>query len=86
MGTFAVPIAQWLGASVTAVTRTDSVDLVRSIGGDEVIDYRMDDFTRRRERYDGPVIDRRYTRRDAPEAIGPVGTGQARGKVVIPIR
>jgi NADPH:quinone reductase-like Zn-dependent oxidoreductase len=162
VGTFAVQIAKWLGASVTAVTRTESVDLVRSIGADEVIDYRIEDFTRRSERYDVlfdiggnrpfahcrrvmaptgvlvaigapagrwlapatrllkaaalspfgrqrlvpfiakreslalallaeltqegtilPVIDRRHTLQDAPEAIGHVGTGQARGKVVI---
>jgi NADPH:quinone reductase-like Zn-dependent oxidoreductase len=52
VGTFAVQIAKWLGASVTAVTRTESVDLVRSIGADEVIDHRKEDFTRRGERYD----------------------------------
>lgn len=165
VGTFAVQIAKWLGASVAAVTRTESVDLVRSIGADEVIDYRIEDFTHRSERYDVlfdiggnrsfahcrhvmapnavlvaigapagrwlapatrllkaaalspfgsqrlvpfickrdplalallaelteagtifPVIDRRYTLRDAPEAIGHVGTGQARGKVVIHVR
>jgi NADPH:quinone reductase-like Zn-dependent oxidoreductase len=165
VGTFAVQIAKWLGASVTAVTRTESVDLVRSIGADQVIDYRTEDFTRRRERYDVlfdiggnrsfaycrrvmapnavlvavgapagrwlapatrllkaaalspfgsrrlvplickpnpldlarlaeltqagsifPVIDRRYTLRDAPEAVGHVGTGEARGKVVIQVR
>jgi NADPH:quinone reductase-like Zn-dependent oxidoreductase len=52
VGTFAVQIAKWLGASVTAVTRTESVDLVRSIGADNVIDYHIEDFTRRSERYD----------------------------------
>jgi NADPH:quinone reductase-like Zn-dependent oxidoreductase len=52
VGTFAVQIAKWLGARVTAVTRTESVDLVRSIGADQVIDHRKEDFTRRGERYD----------------------------------
>lgn len=52
VGTFAVQIAKWLGARVTAVTRTESVDLVRSIGADEVIDHRREDVTRRGERYD----------------------------------
>jgi NADPH:quinone reductase-like Zn-dependent oxidoreductase len=52
VGTFAVQVARWLGASVTAVTRTESVDLVRSIGAAEVIDHRSEDFTRRSERYD----------------------------------
>jgi len=144
------------------VTRTECVDLVRSIGADEVIDHRIEDFTHGSERYDVlfdiggnrsfahcrrvmapkavlvavgapagrwlapatrllkaaalspfgsqrlvpfvckrdpvalallaeltqrqtivPVIDRRYPLRDASEAIGHVGRGQARGKVVI---
>ncbi len=52
VGTFAVQIAKWLGAHVTAVTRAASVDLVRSIGADEVIDHGAEDFTRRGERWD----------------------------------
>lgn len=52
VGTFAVQIAKWLGAHVTAVTRTDNMDLVRSIGADEVIDYRTEDFASRGQRYD----------------------------------
>ena len=52
VGTFAVQLAKVFGAHVTAVTRTESIDLVRSIGADEVIDYRTEDFTRRSERYD----------------------------------
>ena len=52
VGTFAVQIAKNLGAHVTAVTRSESVELVRLLGADEVIDYRKDDFTRRAERYD----------------------------------
>ena len=51
VGTFAVQIAKWLGAHVTAVTRAASVDLVRSIGADEVIDHGSEDFTRRRDRW-----------------------------------
>ncbi|HVS66867.1 MAG TPA: NAD(P)-dependent alcohol dehydrogenase [Thermoanaerobaculia bacterium] len=52
VGTFAVQIAKWLGAHVTAVTRTESVETVRSLGADEVIDHRSGDFTRRPERWD----------------------------------
>ncbi len=52
VGTFAVQIAKWLGAHVTAVTRTDSVALVQSLGADKVIDHRIEDFTRGSERYD----------------------------------
>src|ERR1041385_2019512 len=51
-GTFAVQIAKAFGAHVTAVTRTEHVDFLRSIGADQVIDYTREDFTRRVERYD----------------------------------
>lgn len=39
VGTFAVQIARALGATVTAVCSTGAVDLVRSLGADEAIDY-----------------------------------------------
>jgi len=39
VGSFAVQIARHLGAHVTGVCRTSKVDLVRSLGADEVIDY-----------------------------------------------
>ncbi len=52
VGIYAVQIAKWLGAHVTAATRTESVDLVRSLGADDVVDYRTRDFTRSNERYD----------------------------------
>jgi NADPH:quinone reductase-like Zn-dependent oxidoreductase len=51
-GTFAVQIAKAFGAHVTAVTRTEHIDLLGSIGADQVIDYTREDFTRRGERYD----------------------------------
>jgi NADPH:quinone reductase-like Zn-dependent oxidoreductase len=51
VGTFAVQVAKWLGAHVTAVTRAGSADLVRSLGADEVIDHSAEDFTRRRDRW-----------------------------------
>ena len=52
VGTFAVQIAKALGAEVTAVTSARTVETVRSIGADEVIDYTRDDFTRGKPRYD----------------------------------
>ena len=52
VGTFAVQIAKALGAHVTAVTGPRNLDLVRTLGADEVIDYTKEDVTRRRERYD----------------------------------
>jgi NADPH:quinone reductase-like Zn-dependent oxidoreductase len=52
VGTFAVQIAKALGAEVTAVCGPASVDTVRAIGADHVIDYTQTDFTRTGERYD----------------------------------
>ncbi len=157
VGTFAVQIAKSFGADVTGVCSTRNVDMVRSIGADQVIDYTREDFTRSGQRYDfildnvgnrslsecrrvltprgahqpnsdmggmggvfkvlalslfvrrqgrpflslpknedlvvlkeliesgkvTPVIDRTYPLSEAPEAIGYVGAGHARGKVVI---
>jgi NADPH:quinone reductase-like Zn-dependent oxidoreductase len=53
-GTAAVQLAKHhFGAHVTAVCNTKNVDLVRSLGADEVLDYtRGEDFTKRGETYD----------------------------------
>jgi NADPH:quinone reductase-like Zn-dependent oxidoreductase len=52
VGTFAVQIAKALGAHVTAASRTENMDLLRSLGADDVIDYTKEDFTKRSQRYD----------------------------------
>ncbi len=52
VGTYAVQIAKSLGATVTGVSSTRNLDLVRSIGADHVIDYTTTDFTQGAERYD----------------------------------
>ena len=61
VGTFAVQIAKALGARVTAVTGPRNVDLVTSLGADEVVDHSKEDVTRRGGRYDA-VIDISATR------------------------
>src|SRR5947209_5697178 len=52
VGTFAVQIAKTFGADVTGVCSTRNIDLVRSIGADEVIDYTQHNFTTSDQRYD----------------------------------
>jgi NADPH:quinone reductase-like Zn-dependent oxidoreductase len=52
MGTAAVQLAKHFGAEVTAVCNTQNVELVRSLGADEVIDYLQEDFTKNDETYD----------------------------------
>src|SRR5688572_14920302 len=61
VGTYAVQIAKALGARTTAVTGPRNVDMVGSLGADDVIDYTKEDFTRRRDRFDA-VIDIAATR------------------------
>jgi NADPH:quinone reductase-like Zn-dependent oxidoreductase len=52
VGTLAVQLAKASGAVVTGVDSAIKLDAVRSLGADEVIDYRQERFTDRRGRYD----------------------------------
>ena len=52
IGTAGLQLAKHFGAHVTAVTDTRHVDLVRSLGADEVIDYTKEDFRKNGVQYD----------------------------------
>jgi NADPH:quinone reductase-like Zn-dependent oxidoreductase len=52
VGTFAVQIAKYFGAEVTAVCSTRNMDTARTHGADHVIDYTKEDFTQNGQKYD----------------------------------
>ena len=52
VGTWAVQIAKALGAEVTAVCSSRNIEMVRTLGAGEVIDYTKQDFTTVSSRFD----------------------------------
>src|ERR1051326_3184673 len=78
IGTATVQLARHLGARVTGVCSARNVDLVASLGAEQVIDYASEDFTKRADRYD-LIIDAVGRRKSAAalvhagEALAPGG-------------
>lgn len=72
VGTFAIQVAKYYGASVTAVCSAANSELVTSIGADQVIDYTKEDFTKSGARYD-IVFDAvgKTSRRDCKRLLKP---------------
>ncbi len=75
VGTVAVQLAKAYGAHVTAVDSSGKLDMLRSIGADEVADYAQEDFTRTGKRYD-LILDIAGTKpwSDVRRALTPEGT------------
>ena len=73
-GTFAVQIAKSFGAEVTGVDSASKLDMLLSIGADQVIDYTQEDFTKNGQRYDRIVdMEAHHSTFDYKRALSPGG-------------
>jgi NADPH:quinone reductase-like Zn-dependent oxidoreductase len=75
VGTFAVQLARAFETQVTGVCSTPNLDLVKSLGADQVIDYTREDFSQSGETYDVifDAVDK-YPTDKAKKALNPGGT------------
>jgi len=91
VGTFAVQIAKWYGANVTGVCSTRNVELVRSIGADNVIDYTAEDFTKSGPKYDlifqlaGTASPSACRRALTPGGTLVLSSGDSPGRIIGPV-
>ena len=91
VGTFAVQVATALGARVTGVCSTRNVELVRSLGAVDVVDYTAEDFTSRAPTFDvvfdligsRPIMASRRVLK--PGGVYVASTGKPGGAVLGPI-
>ncbi|MBA3400443.1 MAG: NAD(P)-dependent alcohol dehydrogenase [Actinobacteria bacterium] len=75
IGTASVQLARHWGAHVTAVCNTKNLELMRSLGADEVVDYLQEDFTKNGKTYD-VVFDAvgKHSFRRCRRSLNPSGT------------
>ena len=75
VGIFAVQLAKAYGADVTGVDGPMKLEMVRSVGADQVIDYTREDFTQGGRRYD-LILDvaGNHSFSDCRRALTPTGT------------